>query len=217
MAVPLSGRPETRHLVIFVKAPRLGRVKRRLARDVGAVEAWTFYRRTLEDAVRRLSRDARWRTLLAVAPDGAAHAGYRWPAIPRFGQVRGDLGARMYRALKRPPPGPVVLIGGDIPDVGPPHVAEAFRLLGAHDLVFGPAEDGGFWLVGARRAPRFTCPFRDVRWSHAETLADVRAALDPGTRVAEAATLMDVDDGEALRRWRALSRRAASRAPEGAA
>lgn len=213
MAVPLSGRPETRHLLIFVKAPRLGRVKRRLARDVGAVEAWSFYRRTVDDAVRRLAGDPRWRTVLAVAPDG----GYRWPAIPRVGQGCGDIGARMYRALKRPPPGPVVLIGGDIPGVGPRHVAEAFRLLGAHDLVFGPAEDGGFWLVGARRAPRFPCPFRNVRWSHPETLADVRAALDARTRVAEAATLMDVDDGEALRRWRALSRRAASRAPAGAA
>src|SRR5690606_11672517 len=127
MAVPLSGRPETRHLVIFVKAPRLGRVKRRLARDVGAVEAWTFYRRTVEDAARRLWRERRWRRLAALAPDGAAHAGYRWRAIPRCGQGRGDIGARMYRALQRPPPGSVVLIGGDIPDVGPRHVAEAFR------------------------------------------------------------------------------------------
>ena len=59
--------------------------------------------------------------------------------------------------MRRPPlglpPGPVVVIGSDIPGITARHIAEAFRLLGRHAFVFGPARDGGYWLVGARRRP----------------------------------------------------------------
>ena len=57
------------------------------------------------------------------------------------------------------------------------HIAAAFRLLGRHDLVFGPAEDGGFWLVGARRRPRLPPLFGQVRWSSPHALADTLADL----------------------------------------
>lgn len=216
MAVPLNGRPATRHLIVFLKMPRVGRVKRRLACDIGLVDAWAFYRRTTESLTRRLARDPRWRTWLAVTPDAAMRQGRLWPHDAVMEQGRGDIGTRMYRALCAPPPGPTVLIGGDIPDATPDHVAAAFRLLGSHDLVFGPAEDGGFWLVGARRAPRFPYPFSGVRWSHPHTLSDTLSTLDPRQRVARGATLMDVDDGAALAAWR-FRRRAASRAPGAAA
>ncbi|WP_425283593.1 DUF2064 domain-containing protein [Methyloceanibacter stevinii] len=51
------------------------------------------------------------------------------------------------------PPGPVVLVGSDIPRISRAHIAEAFRLLGNADAVFGPAQDGGYWLVGFKRSP----------------------------------------------------------------
>ena len=102
--------------------------------------------------LRRLGRDGRWRLRLAVTPDRARYRRRLWPGrLPISGQGRGDLGERMRRALAECPPGPTVLIGTDIPALAAQHIAEAFRLLGRHDLVFGPAEDGGFWLVGARR------------------------------------------------------------------
>src|ERR671932_477084 len=90
---------------------------------------------------------------------------------PRLGQVKrrlaADLGARMERPLRELPPGPVAIVGSDIPGIEPKHVAAAFRRLAARDdFVFGPAPDGGFWLVGARRRrpPR---GFPGVRWSTA--------------------------------------------------
>ena len=98
------------------------------------------------------------------------------------------------------PPGPAVLIGADIPAVEAPHIADAFRLLGRHDLVFGPAADGGFWLVGARRSPRLPPLFGKVRWSGPHALADVLGNLPRRVSVGFAARLEDVDDAAALRR-----------------
>src|SRR5207245_10152493 len=115
-------------------------------------------------------------------------------------QGRGDLGERMRRALAECPPGPAVLIGTDIPALGAHHIAEAFRLLGRHDLVFGPAADGGFWLIGARRSPRLPPLFGDVRWSGPYALADVLGNLPRLVSVGFAARLGDVDDAVALRR-----------------
>jgi glycosyltransferase A (GT-A) superfamily protein (DUF2064 family) len=92
------------------------------------------------------------------------------------------------------------LVGTDIPSLGPRHIAEAFRLLGHHDVVFGPAADGGFWLVGARRSPRLPPLFGQVRWSSPHTLEDALAGLPRRVSVGIAATLQDVDDGEAYRR-----------------
>jgi glycosyltransferase A (GT-A) superfamily protein (DUF2064 family) len=105
-------------------------------------------------------------------------------------QGQGDLGVRMARIL-RSSKGPVVLIGGDIPGVQQGHIAAAFGQLGRQDLVFGPATDGGFWLVGTRgRVPHGL--FENVRWSCAETLKDAQASAG-ATRLGYVATLSDVD------------------------
>jgi uncharacterized protein len=106
----------------------------------------------------------------------------------------------MRRALAACPPGPVVLVGGDIPGLVARHVAAAFRLLGGRDLVLGPAEDGGFWLVGVRRSPRLPPLFEGVRWSSPYALADTRAGLPRKVSVGFVDRLEDVDDGEAYRR-----------------
>ncbi|MGE5268437.1 MAG: TIGR04282 family arsenosugar biosynthesis glycosyltransferase [Thiohalocapsa sp.] len=188
-----------RHLVLFVRLPRYGVGKRRLAHDVGDAAAVRFERTMLDVLLRRLGRDRRWRLRLAVTPDRAQR--HRWPKRWRAGgQGRGDLGARMRRALAMCSPGPVVLIGADIPAVRPDHIAAAFRLLGRCDLVFGPAEDGGFWLVGTRRWPLPTPLFESVGWSRPDTLAAVLRQLPPHVSVGLAARLADVDDGPSYRR-----------------
>jgi glycosyltransferase A (GT-A) superfamily protein (DUF2064 family) len=128
--------------------------------------------------------------------------------VPRLPQGRGDLGARMQRALRAFAPAPVVVVGSDIPDLAPRHVAAAFRGLAAADVVIGPADDGGYWLIGMRGARRLHRPFAGVRWSGPHALADTVAALGPQARVAYAATLADVDDAAALTRWRARPSRA---------
>ena len=190
-----------RHLVLFVRAPQLGSGKRRLARAIGDVATVRFERMMIALLLRRLAADRRWRLRIAVTPDKARRQAGRWRrGVEVTSQGGGDLGIRMRRALAARPPGPVVLVGGDIPTLAAGHVAAAFRLLGSHDVVFGPAEDGGFWLVGARRSPRLPPLFGRVRWSGPYALADTLAGLPRRVSVGFADPLEDVDDGEAYRR-----------------
>lgn len=197
-----------RHLIVFARQPRLGRGKTRLAAGIGRLEAWRFSRLVLAALLRRLGRDPRWTLTVAAAPNRAAQ-GPGWPtgAERRVPQGGGDLGQRMARALAAPPPGPVVLVGSDIPDIGAPHIAAAFRELGRHDAVFGPAGDGGYWLVGVKRLralPRGT--FAGVRWSSPDALADSVASLPRLYSVGLVETLDDVDDAAGWRGWRSGSR-----------
>jgi rSAM/selenodomain-associated transferase 1 len=192
-----------RHLVIFARTPQAGRVKRRLAEEIGTMEAARFYRRILDAQIRRMVRDPRWTVWLFVTPDTTlGHPA--WHVVPiacRKPQRRGDLGRRMKLPFLTLPAGAVVLVGSDIPAMRNHHIARAFALLGTHDLVFGPARDGGFWLVGARRVrPLPYSLFSDVRWSTANTLADTLAGLPGHTTVGLADMLEDVDDAEVLRR-----------------
>jgi rSAM/selenodomain-associated transferase 1 len=190
-----------RHLVLFVRAPQLGAGKRRLARAIGDVATVRFERMMLALLLRRLAFDQRWRLRIAVTPDIARPQARRWRrGVEAVGQGRGDLGIRMRRALASCPPGPAVLVGGDIPALAAHHVATAFRLLGRCDLVFGPAKDGGFWLVGARR-PRHVPPmFEQVRWSGPYALADTLAGLSPRVSVGFVDRLEDIDDEGSYRR-----------------
>ncbi|MBT5569587.1 MAG: glycosyltransferase [Alphaproteobacteria bacterium] len=193
-----------RHLVVFARAPMRGAVKSRLATDIGKDAALAFYRRALHDIIWRLGRDPRWQTWLAVTPDSAARQVALWPRVPGLRVVpqgEGDLGARMAAPLHGLPPGPVVIVGSDIPELAPSHVKQAFDELGRHDMVFGPASDGGYWLVGAQRRPVPHGLFANVRWSSEYALADTRAGLPQSNRVALLDPLDDVDDGAAFAAW----------------
>lgn len=190
-----------RHLVIFARFPQAGRGKRRLAAGVGDVQAVRFSRVRLAVLVARFARDPRWTTWLAVTPDGAGP----WPRGVRVvGQGRGDLGARMGRVFRELPRGPLVIIGSDCPAVRAAHVAAAFDALGGHRAVFGPARDGGYWLVGLDWRGRRCVPFEGVRWSSEFALADTVANVDGP--VAYVATLDDVDDARDLARCPAWGR-----------
>ena len=191
-----------RSLVVFARAPRLGRVKSRLAKGIGAGAALAFYRHMLARVLRRVAGDGRWRTILAVTPDRAATVARLWPRrLSRRRQGGGDLGVRMARVFRALPPGPVCIVGADIPDVTAGRIWHAFRALGTAEVVFGPAADGGYWLVGAHRG-RHLGLFANVRWSTRHALADTRANLR-GRRVALIDRLEDIDDAAAYHRWRA--------------
>jgi rSAM/selenodomain-associated transferase 1 len=197
-------------LVIFARAPQPGRVKRRLAGEIGPIAAARFYRAVLTEEIRRLSRDRRWTVWLFVTPDDAiGHAAWRG-LVPRSRlcrQGQGDLGQRMKLPFRLLPPGPAVLVGSDIPAMRASHIAAAFRLLGRHDLVFGPANDGGFWLIGARRTkPMPHRLFAGVEWSTPRTLKDTLAGIPAQFSIGFADTLDDVDSARDLRRFQGEQR-----------
>ncbi len=185
-------------VVVFARAPRLGAVKRRLAREIGARAALRFHLATLTRLTRALAADRRYRTVLAITPDRAR---LRLPVrVARIPQGSGDLGIRMHRAFRRFPRCRVALIGSDIPDAGQDDVWAAFCALGRSQAAFGPAADGGYWLVALspRRPSR---PFASVRWSSEHALADTLVNF-VGRRVAMLRTLHDVDTADDLRRLR---------------
>lgn len=181
----------------MAKLPVAGSVKTRLARAIGVARATGFARHAMAALLQRVGRDRRWQTTIAIAPDPGV-AARCWPRrLPRMPQGSGNLGARMQRIFDRAAPGPVLIIGTDVPRITPAYIAEAFRRLGRCDAVFGPATDGGYWLVGLRRRPRVLRIVADVRWSSPHALADTLANLD-GRAVAFVTTLSDVDDARGL-------------------
>ena len=188
-------------LIIFAKVPRPGRVKTRLARDIGRVAAAWWSRHQLRRLLRGVGRDPRWRTVLAVSPDREGMVSPLLPSGPvRQPQGPGDLGARMARALACAAR-PVLVVGSDIPGITPRTIADAFAVLRRHDAVLGPAKDGGYWLIGLANGAGPPPPrlFQGVRWSGPHALADTLATLAP-LEVGYAATLSDVDTGRDLDR-----------------
>ncbi len=182
---------------VFARLPRLGAVKRRLARDLGDWVALHFYRTTLARTLRVLRADTRFTTVLAVTPDTARYAAI-WPrGMARVAQGGGTLEHRMHRVFKRHRHGRVAIIGSDIPDITGHDVARAFKLLGRARACFGPARDGGYWLV-ALPPRRPETPFANVRWSSEWALRDTLANFNNGS-VTLLRVLSDVDTGADLR------------------
>lgn len=187
----------------MVKEPRPGRVKTRLGRDLGYVEAAHWYRRTTLDTIRRLT-NPRWDLILAVSPDKEGLTSRVWPRhIRRVPQGRGDLGVRMAALLRHFAPAPVCIIGSDIPCVQPSHIQSCFAGLGSHSAVIGPSEDGGYWTVGLRNSCAQPLElFNNVRWSTAHALTDTLASA-PHLSWHKTQVLSDIDTIEDLRRWNA--------------
>lgn len=193
----LSDRPA---VVVMVKAPRPGRVKTRLAADLGVVSATWWYRHQTRTLFRRL-RDPRWNLVVALSPDSDPLHRAVWPVdLAQIPQGTGDLGRRMARLFQGCPGNPVLIIGSDIPGIGRPHIADAFARLRGHDGVICPSEDGGFWCIGLRRGRRLPAKgFSGVRWSTGHALTDTLRCIHR-LRIARGRVLRDVDTIADLRR-----------------
>ena len=183
-------------LYIVAKAPIMGRAKTRLAADIGPVHAKRIYRSLMAKVLKQTS-DPRWDTVLAVTPPHLLGHVPDWEGFAQIPQVEGSLSPRLAALFTRK--GPTLTIGTDCPQVNSVDIANAFQALKSKSYVFGPASDGGFWLMGAKGPVPYWF-FHEVRWSHAETLSDVKART--GGDYAELRTLTDVDDLKALRLMR---------------
>lgn len=193
-----------RRLLIFVKEPVPGRVKTRLAAEIGADAACQVYRRCVERTLERLSM-LRNEITLCIEPADAtgriqAWLGLAWPVLPQCGVT---LGERMAQAIDRAfkeGVRRVAVIGTDSPWIDHPLIEEAFAAMERADLVVGPARDGGYYLVGlARPTPGL---FQGVPWSTSQvldqTLGKARAL---GLSVSLLPEGYDVDRLTDLRQW----------------
>ncbi len=185
-------------LYIVAKAPIMGRAKTRLARDIGPTHAKRIYRAMMTRVIRNV-QDPRWDTILAVTPPHLLGQVPEWAGLPQIPQVQGSLSPRLAALFGQK--GPILTIGTDCPQVNTNDIAAAFETLRHKKFVFGPADDGGFWLMGAM-APLHRRFFDDVRWSHEKTLEDVIAKTNGS--YGKLRVLTDVDDLKALRQSRHL-------------
>ena len=180
-------------LYVVAKAPIMGRAKTRLAADIGPVHAKRIYRALMGQVLRQV-QDPRWDTVLAVTPPHLLGHVPDWTGFAQIPQVTGSLSPRLAALFSRK--GPTLTIGTDCPQVNAGDIAAAFRALKSQQNVFGPASDGGFWLMGTN-GPLPHGFFNGVRWSHEKTLSDVKARTNGGYGLLR--TLTDVDDLKALR------------------
>jgi uncharacterized protein len=192
-------------LCIFTRVPVLGRVKSRLAATLGEAGALQAHVALVEDTLERLAAVPDVPAELWI--DDAANAavlgwGERWH-LPLRRQSGADLGERMYAALADCLAAgvPGIVVGTDCPPIDARYVGRAARALAWHDVVLGPAADGGYGLVAlARPAPGL---FDGVRWGSAEALAGTLAnAIRMGLRICLLPQIWDVDDPADWARWR---------------
>ncbi len=182
-------------LLIFAKAPVPGRVKTRLAAAVGPEIAARFYKVLGSMVVKQVGGGAHETVVCFDPPDAEAEVrAWLGPELKYRAQSEGDLGDRMDDAVRQAlvGGGSAVVIGTDAPDVDASTVSGAFAALGDHDLVLGPAEDGGYYLIGLNR-PNSTL-FQGIPWSTDRVFeVTVELATRAGLRIHLLPTLRDVD------------------------
>jgi len=204
---PRHGRPKREErpaLIVFAKAPRPGRVKTRLAADLGAQEASRVYRR-LGRRVLDAVREGPYRTLVYYDPPDAEAEMRDWlggESLEFRPQAEGDLGERMARAFEEAlrDADRACIVGTDVPALRAALVVQALERLESADVVLGPAEDGGYYLMALSRPhPEI---FRDVPWSTADVLGTtLERARHAGLRESLLPVLKDVDTAADLRAY----------------
>ncbi len=186
----------SRALIIFARRPEAGKVKTRLSATIGNDKALAIYIRLLEhtrDAVNELSCEK------YVFLTHEKHDDF-WNGFIHELQQGNTLGDRMSHAfdlLFEKGHEHVIIIGTDCPDITPEIVEEAFRQLNSNDIVIGPAEDGGYYLLGMNRY--HATLFQDIQWSseivYNQTMKKI---VDDNLRYYNLPVLADVDEEKDL-------------------
>ncbi len=189
-------------LIIFVKNPNIERVKTRLAKDIGEEKATQVYR-LLQNHTREVALEAGRYNALFYGKEIDDEDEWSEEQFDKLVQRKGDLGIKManafYQMIKDGFES-MVLIGSDCYDITADHIDEAFKALEENDVVIGPAEDGGYYLIGMKDFhPKL---FADKTWSSEEVFSDTMTTIESlGLAVAELETLSDIDYLKDLERY----------------
>ncbi|KAF0220337.1 MAG: hypothetical protein FD174_1238 [Geobacteraceae bacterium] len=193
-------------LIIFAKRPTPGRVKTRLAATLSAEDAAELYRCMLFDTLAKAKELAGPDKLVFYEPAAGAAAYFKGIAagMETCPQEGNDLGKRMENAFKRTLEmgyEAAVIIGTDSPDLPSSFIEEAFAMLESRDIdaVFGPSEDGGYYLIAMKRLQGEL--FKGIPWSSGAVLEkSLEKAAEAGIRVSLLPRWYDVDTFEDLQR-----------------
>jgi rSAM/selenodomain-associated transferase 1 len=200
----------TQRLLIFLKTPTSGTVKTRLARAVGPEAAGALYRACVELTLERLARFQREAVLCVDPPQALAQArdwlGPAWRYQPQQGA---DLGERLAEATAKAfaeGATRVVVIGTDAPWLDADDIASAFRALERAEVVLGPTDDGGYYLIGLSQPAQAL--FEGVSWSSSSVFEQTRATASAlGLRVETLPPGYDLDHLSDVQRFLAEERR----------
>lgn len=188
---------------VFAKYWEPGKVKTRLASEIGAVEAATIYRSFIEVLLTRLGT-AIDRRLVAFSPPESIAAFQlivpeRWEVVPQIGENLGERMANFFVDRFREGASKVVLVGSDSPNLPPEFVDQAFDELDRQPIVIGPTDDGGYYLIGMNRP--VTQVFDCIQWSTPQVLTQTLQRLDQlGCGFGLLTPWFDVDTRDDLRR-----------------
>lgn len=187
-----------RGLLIFIKNPQLGKAKTRLAASIGKEKALKVYMALLEHTRKTCLQVDAGRFLFYSSFIDKNDA---WSEVEfqKHLQTGTDLGERMANGFKEgfKKAAPLLIIGSDCAQLRPEIIEEAFEKLKSHDFVLGPAEDGGYYLLGMRSYEPFV--FEQINWSTEKVADQTRQRIRHlGKSLAEVATLSDVDELEDL-------------------
>lgn len=187
-------------LIVFTKNPELGKVKRRLAKDIGDEKALAIYYKLLnntKNATEGVDAD------VAVFYNQFVDTEDEWSNSKhqKFKQAGSDIGERMFNAMAKGKElgyQKVCLIGADILNISSEIINRAFGRLDYHNWVFGPAKDGGYYLVGSTKPEKEV--FNLERWSHTNVLKDTLLLCDKlNLSVSLVDELNDIDTIEDLK------------------
>ncbi len=155
-------------LLIFVKLPIAGKVKTRLAKDIGDKQAAHFYAAFVEDLLARVDK-SEIETLFFFDPEEPASAYTKWLGNRRILPQRGkDLGERMLNAFNDAFTlgyEKCVLTGSDLPGLLTSTIKKGLASLDKYPACVGPAKDGGYYLIGFQAETLTDIPFANICWS----------------------------------------------------
>jgi len=189
-------RKENNLLIVFVKNIILGKVKTRLAKTIGDVGAFNIYYElfsTTENASQKVHVDRHIYFSDVIIPS-------KWEGDKKFVQEGEDLGIRMRNAFEdgfKEGYENIILIGSDLPNISKEIIDSGFDTLQNNDVVFGPAEDGGYYLIGMSKMNASI--FENKPWSQSELLTVTLAQLkEQQQSIGFIETLNDIDTFEDL-------------------
>ena len=164
----------SRALIIFVRNPELGKVKTRLAAQIGAEKALQVYEKLLEHTRVVASGTPCAKYVFVTEPLTIS----RWETFHQENQINATLGERMLHAFEllfARGYNQVVIIGSDCPGLTSSHINAAFESLERDDVAIGPAKDGGYYLLGLKKL--YAPIFRDKKWSTSSVFEDTMASI----------------------------------------
>jgi uncharacterized protein len=191
------------HLVLFARYPTPGECKTRLIPAIGAEAAADLHRDLTERTVQLLCSSGAPVTIASTGARTTAFQAWLGEQVSIEEQVSGGLSERLLAFTDR---APVIIFGADTPDLTSAHINKAIEGLATHEVVIGPATDGGYYLIGMRKP--YPELLANMPWSTDQVLRETLRRLDAlGIEPLLLDPLSDCDRPADLKLWPQLATR----------